>query len=90
MGDVVNLFQKPTAAGQAFCMACNHEWVCVAEVGTHRLECPDCHRMTGMFKFEFAPPDDMLVMTCECGSQLFYMTPSGMLCPSCGDYQRYG
>lgn len=90
MGDIVELFPKPTAKGQAFCMACAHEWTAVVPVGEPRLECPGCHRMTGMFKFEFVPPEDTMVLTCECGNQLFYMTPNGRLCPSCGDYRRYG
>lgn len=75
--------------GPAFCLACNYEWAAVAETGTTELECPECKRCTGHFKFEFMPSGDQLVRECECGGQLFYLTPEGRMRPNCGVYQTY-
>ena len=35
--------------GPALCLACRHEWVGVAPVGTQELECPSCKSMKGIF-----------------------------------------
>ena len=75
--------------GEAFCLSCDHVWQAVAPTGAGRLECPACRRQTGLWKFEFAPPPGQMVRQCNCGNQLFYLTPEGHLCASCGIYQRY-
>lgn len=75
--------------GEAFCIACDHTWIAVAETGTVTLECPSCHTMKGKFKFEFAPAEGQLVRVCNCGNQLFYLTPDGHMCANCGTYQSY-
>lgn len=76
--------------GDAFCLSCDHKWIAVAPTGTVSLECPNCKRMTGHFKFEFMPATGQLVRTCgECENQLFYLTPDGHMCANCGMYQRY-
>lgn len=85
----VRQFPVPHLAGEAFCISCNHAWAGVAPSGTVNLECPKCHRHTGHFKFEAGPPEGTMVRTCNCGNQLFYLTPEGHLCPNCGVYQRY-
>jgi len=88
---VVELFPKREqhAHGNAFCLQCSHEWVAVAPTGTVQLECPECKTMKGLFKFPFAPATGELVRECNCGNQLFYLTPEGHLCTNCGIYQRY-
>ena len=88
MSNVVSLFEQ-TGSGPAFCLACNHTWHAVAPTGTTNIECPSCRRMTGHYKFEFAPADGQMVRECGCGNQLFYLTPAGHMCASCGVYQRY-
>lgn len=98
MGDVVP-FQRladpldPEAVqhgqGAAFCIACNHTWQAVAPTGTTVFECPSCHAMRGHWKFDFAPDEGLLVSTCPCDNQLFYMTKEGHMCVRCGRYQRY-
>lgn len=76
-------------SGEAFCFVCNHTWAAVAPTGTEMFECPACRRVTGRWKFSFYPNVGQLVRACDCGNQLFYLTPEGHLCPSCGIYQRY-
>jgi len=76
-------------AGEAFCLSCNHTWAAVAPTGTQAFECPACHRHTGHWRFEFYPAAGQQVRECDCGNQLFYLTPEGHLCASCGIYQRY-
>ncbi len=80
---------EQTAAGEAFCLQCSHEWVATAPTGTERLECPKCLTMKGLFKFEHGPNDNELRRECNCGCQLFYLTPEGHMCPNCGIYQSY-
>jgi hypothetical protein len=81
--------QQQHAAGEAFCICCGHTWIAVAPTGTTQLECPECHTMKGHWKFEFAPSPGELVRECNCGNQLFYLTPQGHLCANCGVYQSY-
>jgi rubredoxin len=83
--------REPHCSGVAFCIVCDHTWAAVAphkpgEV-VDQLECPECHRHAGRFKFEFAPTDEQ-VWTCNCGNQLFNKTPSGLYCPACGSLSR--
>jgi len=81
--------EEQHGAGEAFCLSCNHTWAAVAPTGTQAFECPDCHRHTGHWRFEFYPAAGQQVRECDCGNQLFYLTPEGHLCASCGIYQRY-
>lgn len=85
-------FAKPselTMTGDAFCIGCDYQWVAVAPVGTVQLECPGCRSMKGIWKFCCKPEPDLLVRECNCGNQLFYLTPEGHCCANCGTYQRY-
>jgi hypothetical protein len=93
-----NVLQFPTkpaeeetqwASGEARCFQCEHTWVAVAPVGTVQLECPNCHTMKGLWKFPFAPSADTLIRVCNCGNDLFRMTPEGHMCANCGLYQLY-
>lgn len=74
---------------EAFCMQCGHVWQAVAPIGTTRFECPECHSMKGLWRFEFAPSVGQMVRECNCGNQLFYLTPDGHMCANCGTYQSY-
>lgn len=76
-------------SGEAFCLQCKHEWVAVAPTGTIQLECPECHTLKGLFKFPFNIEVGQLVRACNCGNQLFYLSPEGHLCANCGIYQGY-
>ena len=77
------------ATGEAFCLQCGHEWEARAFTGEVRFECPECHTEKGLFKFQCYPGEGALVRECDCGNQLFYLTPQGHLCPNCGIYQSY-
>jgi hypothetical protein len=92
MSNVIQL-RKPVedqhGSGDAFCIACKHEWLAVAPTGTTQLECPECQTMKGRFKFEYAPSVGQMVRECNCGNQYFYLTPDGHLCANCGIYQSY-
>lgn len=79
----------PHGSGEAFCLACDHRWIAVSPVGETVFQCPSCKAHKGHWKFEFMPADGQLVRQCNCGNQLFYLTPDGHLCANCGIYQRY-
>ena len=90
MGDILPFEPRvQTAVGLAFCISCKHEWQAVAPTGTKTLECPACECHMGKWKFEFMPPEGSLVRECDCGNDLFRITPEGHQCAKCGVYQRY-
>jgi len=77
------------ATGIAVCMTCKHEWNTAAPVGTLYLQCPECETMKGRFKYPFNVKSGEYQRICDCGNDLFYITPKGHLCPNCGNYQEY-
>lgn len=90
MGDVVGFQPKvvlpaeedgPHISGEAACGACGHCWTAVAPAGTTILECPKCARMWGAYK-HCVEPD--AAWRCNCGEQLFWLTPTGAMCRRCG------
>lgn len=81
--------ESQSGQGEAFCLACDHQWQAVAPTGTVSLECPGCGAHKGKWKFEFYPRDGQMVRVCQCGNQLFYLTEEGHLCANCGIYQAY-
>ncbi len=91
MSNIVEFKKKEQqlAGGEAFCLQCQHEWGAVAETGTTHLECPECKTMKGLFKYPCYPPYGTLIMVCNCGNDLFYLTKEGHLCANCGTYQYY-
>ena len=95
MGQVIDFLKSATheesetcGRGEAFCLACASEWEAVAPVGTVELECPECHTHKGRFKFAYSAPEAHVWM-CNCGNQLFNITPDGTFCPNCGTYQNF-
>lgn len=68
-------------SGQAVCPKCDHQWVAVAPVGVVNLECPSCHLIHGVFKAAVVPET---AWKCNCGNQLFFLTPGGAMCRGCG------
>jgi len=88
---VVSLADKraertPHLSGEAKCMLCSKEWVAVAPVGTPWLECPECHAVKGYMKFNVQRTKSEWV--CNCGNDLFRVTPDGYYCPNCGAWQE--
>ena len=41
--------REPHLSGAAVCLACKHEWVAVAPVGTVWMECPACSLERGRY-----------------------------------------
>lgn len=87
MGDVIDLGKakeerEPHIRGTARCLECSHQWEAVAPLGTFNLfECPECRTHKGVLTGPFVPE---LRLECECGNQLFFVTPEGYQCPRCG------
>ncbi len=72
----------PYLEGEAICGACQHEWQAIQPVGgKQHLECPACHRLWGAFKHAVEPVNSW---RCNCGEQLFWLTPTGAMCRRCG------
>lgn len=79
------LDRTPHSSGEARCLQCGHEWVAIAPAGTVWLECPECKTDKGAFVGNCYPKDG-IIWVCNCGNELFLLTPDGELCPMCGVY----
>jgi Zn finger protein HypA/HybF involved in hydrogenase expression len=79
------LNRAPHRAGPARCLGCGHEWTAVAQSGETRIECPECKTDKGVFQ-GLCYPQDGYIWRCNCGNELFLITPDGELCPACGVY----
>ncbi len=83
--NVVELRPTKHMSGHALCVGCKHEWEAVAPLGTAWLTCPNCDTNKGRFVNYVEPPGER--WECNCGSQLFFATKDGMMCPNCGVWQ---
>lgn len=91
MSDVVDLAAFRTTrqqhlSGACRCLACQHTWEGVAEVGATWLECPACTLPRGRFITEAVYEGEHWV--CKCGNDLFYVMPERVYCPNCGAEQN--
>lgn len=77
---------SPYLTGNARCMSCKHEWIAVSPIGTTWLECPECHAEKG--RYQYPVERDGFEWKCNCGNDLFRVTPDGYYCPNCGEWQN--
>jgi len=80
--------RQPHWSGECVCLGCGHEWVGVAPIGTHVVECPSCGLDKGHSRHLFGPMEGDSVFQCDCGSEgLMAYLRSGrfhMICLACG------
>lgn len=74
--------------GDARCVCCGHNWVAVAPIGESQLQCPECETFKGVFVNPVVPRHESM-WTCDCGCDLFYVSPEGLTCYQCGDEQDF-
>lgn len=91
MGNVVDLFDTPTAEGEALCRSCGHEFEAVVPAGVTYFECPECHLHKAAFKYVFGPQAGEYEFACSgCRGADFYiykktMESQGQIrCRMCG------
>ena len=60
--------REPHLSGSAVCLACKHEWVAVAPVGTVWMECPACSLERGRYHGPVQLDRDH--WHCHCGNDL--------------------
>ena len=90
MSNVTNILEhQPHMTGEAKCLACGHEWVAVAPIGTVAFECPKCGLDKGQTKYPCQPPEGSDIWECNCGSQTFFIRPTGFMCTNCGVSEGY-
>lgn len=79
--------EVPHLVGRAECLACHHHWEAVALVGAVWLVCPSCEVKRGVFinRIERDAPS----WRCDCGNDLFTVTPTDVYCPNCGAIQVF-
>jgi hypothetical protein len=75
---------QPHNQGPIRCMECGHEWVAVRPAATEPwwFECPSCQLEKGRPVGPFEKESSHWV--CNCGNDLFFITPNGPYCPHCG------
>lgn len=89
--NVVPLAKKERhLTGICRCINCTHEWVGVIPEGDDLnmwLECPSCGCHKGRMKgrMEVQAPH----WHCNCGNDLFHVTPDWIYCPNCGREQEF-
>lgn len=79
--------REPHLSGHARCLACGHRWAAVAPLGTVWMECPECSLRRGRFVNEVVSGPQQWV--CQCGNDLFHITPEYAYCPNCGMHQSF-
>jgi hypothetical protein len=70
--------------GPALCLVCDHRWEAVVPPGTVWLECPSCRTEKGVFTGPCYPHEGGYLWRCNCGCELFQITPSALRCYHCG------
>ncbi len=83
---IANIEVETYSTGKAKCLACKHEWVAVAPVGVTWMECPECTLERGRFFAQHVREGEH--WQCNCGNDLFYVSPDGVYCPNCGEWQN--
>ena len=87
MGQLINLDDvRGHLSGEAQCIICKYIWIANAAIGTEWLECPSCHLLKGQFKYPCER--EGFVWACHCQNKFFQLTPDGIYCPNCGDWQE--
>ena len=79
--------RSPHLSGWAHCIACGEEWVAVSPAGTVWLTCPKCKSEKGLYSYSCVR-EGTSHWICNCGNDLFHITPEGMYCPNCGEWQE--
>jgi len=79
--------EVPHCTGEARCLDCKHTWAAVAPLGVIWLECPACSLVRGRFVNYVARGDHY--WECNCGNDLFKVTPDFIYCPNCGQEQTF-
>jgi hypothetical protein len=82
--DLERAKRSPHITGEARCMACQHTWVGVAQVGTSTLDCPECKAEKGVF-LKHARDADSPALHCGCGCWAYAVYSYGLMCINCGD-----
>lgn len=59
--------RTPHWTGPCRCLGCKHEWIGVAPVGTHVVECPVCGLNKGHAIHLFGADEGDLSLQCNCG-----------------------
>jgi len=87
MNKIIDFPEKddPHCSGEAICLICKHTYVAVVPTGVTFFECPACGVHKVIFKYACERSDPH--WQCNCGNKLFYLTPKGLYCPNCGDWQ---
>lgn len=77
--------------GKARCICCGNEFVAVAPVGVHNMECTQCGQMMAFFVYPIQPDTGDLVWRCdnckcEAFSQIIRNGKHCFWCVGCGVY----
>lgn len=70
--------------GSMRCMSCKHEFEAEAPLGVQDFECEKCGLLQAKWRNPISPPANTKMWVCRCENDLFFITPDGIWCASCG------
>ena len=75
--------------GPAECLHCRKVFMAIAPVGHVFIKCPDCHVEKAVFRTHVLPEESEEILLCTCGSWVWSVTKSTLVCVICGMGQPY-
>lgn len=80
---VTNLMERmPGFHGKALCLDCGYEFEGHRNFDHAFIQCPKCRLFRG--KHIYPIVTDTPHFTCNCGNDIFHITPTFFYCPACG------
>lgn len=82
--------RTPHLSGTLYCVGCQHKAVLVIplSMALDWVECPACRLLKAKL-FGKITEADTQHWTCNCGNDLFHVTPEHAYCPNCGAEQNF-
>ena len=88
MDNVLDFPKRQWMAFHARCLGCGHQWGAAAPLGARELECPKCQTMRGVPMGLVVHPEEHFA--CDCGCDMFRVTPEFFYCVTCGVKYAHG
>ena len=87
MAELISIKSRlPHLSGKTVCLVCGDKGIAIAPIGDVFMKCDKCGTQKKVFKFSCERDSEHWI--CNCGNNLFMITPDGIYCPNCGIWQE--